>query len=229
MIIQHLSHSGFLVEDKSTLLIFDAISDLPTDKEYKNIYCFASHSHKDHFNPQVIKHFYGNENAKFIFSKDISSNLPDNNKILFLDNYEKSILDDVKINAYGSTDLGNSYLVSLNGKSYFHSGDLNWWHWQDKMNNDKLKIEESSFKKEVELLKDESIDFAFIPVDPRLKEHAYLAINYFITVVKPKYVIPMHSFGDYNFYKGLEYNISLIDSALILVDKENKIIFNDSV
>lgn len=226
MIIKHLSHSGFTVHDQSELLVFDAISPLALSNEYKNIYIFISHSHKDHFDSNAVKEFYQNEKANFIISKELSPKISQYaiTNLSILENYEKVKINHLDVSSYGSTDLGNSYMVTLHGNTYFHSGDLNWWHWK-RMNLDELKSEESSFIKEIDQFKDKSIDFAFIPVDPRLEEHGYLAINYFIDVVQPKYVIPMHSFGQYDFYKDLELHIDLQDSVLINVDGENRIIF----
>lgn len=228
MIIKHLSHSGFTVQDQSDLLVFDAISPLSLSEDCKNFYIFASHSHKDHFEPDSINDYYQNENAHFIFSKELSTKISNYSikNLTMLDNYEHILINHVDIASYGSTDLGNSYLVCLNGNTYFHSGDLNWWHWK-RMNPDELEGEESSFKKEIDRFKDKSIDYAFIPVDPRLEEYGYLAINYFIRTVKPKYVIPMHAFGQYDFYKNLELHLDLQDSVLINVDGQDRVIFDD--
>lgn len=230
MMIKHLSHSGFTVEDQGELIVFDAISPLALSKEYENIYIFASHSHKDHFEPSAISLFYKDNKANFIMSKELSPKVTKSaiKNLFMLDNYETIRINYVDISTFGSTDLGNSYLVSLNGKNYFHAGDLNWWHWK-RMNLEELEVEEVSFKREVELLKEKSIDIAFIPVDPRLEEYGYLAMNYFIEVVKPKYVIPMHVFGQYEFYKDLELHLDLNDSVLINVDRENQIIFEGSI
>ena len=40
--------------------------------------------------------------------------------------------DDVlRVHAFGSTDVGISFLVEAEGKKIFHAGDLNNWHWMD--------------------------------------------------------------------------------------------------
>lgn len=226
MKIKHLSHSGFLVEDDSNIFLFDAITSVNLDNQGKNIYVFSSHSHEDHFSLEAIESLLNKENIQFIFSKDIAPKISKSNikSLSILDNHEHITINDVDIFTYGSTDLGNSYLIISNGKSYFHSGDLNWWHWK-RMTSAELKVEESDFKKEVNLLKSKSIDFAFIPVDPRLEEYAYLAINYFIKTVHPKYVVPMHAFGQYGFYKDLEKHVDLGNTLLLNVEQENQMIY----
>lgn len=228
MLIKHLSHSGFIVEDKNDILVFDSILPMDLSKENKNIYVFASHSHGDHFVLDSVKNLYQQENAYFIFSKDSTPKIADANikNLSLIDAYESISINNVNISSYGTTDLGNSYLVTLNNKNYFHSGDLNWWHWK-RMTPEERKVEEVDFKREVDLFKDKSIDFAFVPVDPRLEEYAYLAINYFIKIVQPKFVMPMHSFGQYGFYKNLDQHIDLQDTILLDIKEANQIIYKE--
>ena len=229
MIIKHLSHSGFVVEDEKNVFIFDATRPIDLPNQGKNIYLFASHSHRDHFSLEAMENLSQKEKVHFILSADISQKIFKSKLafLFFLKPYETITIDGVDISTYGSTDLGNSYLVSVNGKSYFHSGDLNWWHWEKRMTPTQLKNEELNFKKEVDLLKGKSIDFAFIPVDPRLEEYAYLAMNYFIKTVNFKYIIPMHSFGQYGFYKDLESHLDLGGTTLLNVERENQILYNE--
>ena len=55
MKITYIGHSGFLAETEHVLLLFDyyqgEIPALPGDK---TLYVFASHRHRDHFNPEVF-------------------------------------------------------------------------------------------------------------------------------------------------------------------------------
>ena len=225
MIIKHMIHSGFIVTEHNTTLIFDPISFIDTNDLEENVYVFSSHSHSDHFNTEIMKDLFAKENIHFIFSKDIEpfvKNIKIKN-LYILDHYENIVINDVTVSAYGSTDIGNSYLVKTNDKSFFHSGDLNWWHWKG-LSPKELKMEEPGFKKEVALLKGQPIDYAFIPVDPRLEEYGYLAVNYFMDLLHPRYVIPMHSFGQYEYYKDLESHIDLKYSKLINVAHENEVL-----
>jgi len=223
MYIIHLFHSGFLIENQGNYFVFDPISTFTIPENYKHLFVLASHSHDDHFKPEVFKHYYQEEKAQFIFSRDIEDKIDKEDicNLHIVDPYENMVIDDIRIESYGSTDKGNSYLVHANEKSYFHSGDLNWWHW-NRMNGEELKVEEMDYKKEINLLQGKAIDYAFIPVDPRLGEHAYLTINHFIEVVKPKVVIPMHAFGRYDFYEDLQSHVDLKDTALIRVEGENE-------
>ena len=52
------------------------------------------------------------------------------------------------------------------------------------------------FKAHIEKLKkEEPIDIAFFPVDPRLEEFYYIGGEYFAKNIQPVLIIPMH-FGD---------------------------------
>ena len=103
-------------------------------------------------------------------------------------------IGDLDIQVFGSTDLGVSFLVSVDGWDIFHAGDLNWWYWE----NDEVEEKESmerDFKEEISKLKGLNIDLAFFPVDPRLGDAFSKGGEYFINQLSPKHFIPMH-FGD---------------------------------
>lgn len=201
--ITHLFHSSFLVETDNCLLVFDYFDyashyiikpskiltdDFFTDK--KNVYVFVSHGHKDHYDPIIFQWQKSNPNIKYILSNDIALN--DNNpNYHIIDKYQSLTIDDLEISTYGSTDLGVSYLIKVDGITVFHSGDLNWWHWK----NDTMEAhekEERDYKEEIEKLKGIEIDIAFVPVDPRLEENYHLAGEYFAKTISPKLLIPMH-------------------------------------
>ncbi len=62
---------------------------------------------------------------------------------------------------------------------FFHSGDLNWWHWSD-FTPEQQKQEEEQFKNQIELIRDLNIDVAFVPLDPRLGDAYYFAGKIFL-------------------------------------------------
>lgn len=208
--IYHLYHSGVAIEYKEDLFIFDYFNDQAEDiknslssgvicrkvlKEYKNIYVFVSHQHQDHYNPVIFQWKVFNPNTYYILSDDIKPGNQDN--VFFVEKDDSFILNNLKVSVYGSTDLGVSYLVELDGKSVFHAGDLNWWCW-DSFSKEQLKEEEKGFKEEVENLKEKKIDIAFVPVDPRLGRNYYLAGEYFIETIKPSLFIPIHFADEYS-------------------------------
>lgn len=209
--IVHLCHSSFLVETENNILIFDYFNDTPILSERsiengvlsladfkteKDIFVFVTHSHSDHYNPVIFQWEKANPNIKYILSSDIKEEV-DEEHFYYMNPYETLEIKDINIKTYGSTDKGVSFLVDVDGLGLFHAGDLNWWHWKE-FTGEELKREEQDFKREVDHIIGQSVDIAFIPVDPRLEEFYHLAGAYFAEKIKPKLLVPMH-FRD-NFY-----------------------------
>lgn len=203
--INYLYHSGFIVETKSNLLVFDYFKNSSDKKERslengvitedvlkteKNILVFSTHSHYDHFDPLIFSWRKFNSKIKYILSSDIQRN-EDLEDCVYISENENVRINNVDIKAYGSTDIGISLFVNIDGVSIFHAGDLNWWHWKDESDEDNLAMEKN-FKEKVEKLSNEKIDIAFFPVDSRLEEYYDLGGKYFIKKIKPKLFIPMH-------------------------------------
>lgn len=72
MKVTYISHSGFAVELPSATLLFDyckgQIPDFPADKP---LFVFSSHSHGDHFVPQIFKLAEKYPWVRYVFSHDI--------------------------------------------------------------------------------------------------------------------------------------------------------------
>ncbi|QSX07429.1 MBL fold metallo-hydrolase [Alkalibacter rhizosphaerae] len=214
MYIQHIGHSGFLVSHKKFVLLFDCIDSLDLSAiQDKEIIFFASHQHKDHYNKDLAEELSA-FHTTYILSNDIEAPIPQQDLTCLMAPYQEVTLGPLHVRTFSSTDRGVSFYVELQGKRYFHSGDLNWWHWS-RMNDTELAKEEADFKAEIEKIKGLPIDFAFVPVDPRLKEHGLLAANHFAKILGPTYLIPMHSFGEYEYYENLESRLDLGRTKLI--------------
>ncbi|MEG0775596.1 MBL fold metallo-hydrolase [Clostridium sp.] len=204
--IHYLYHSGFAIETTNHFLVLDYYKN-PSNKLIKNIlspdniklkknmYVFSSHSHGDHFNPAIFKWQQYNPEIKYVLSSDIDIEESHCTYIRISEGDEKRI-DDITIRAYGSTDIGISFLVKVDELVIFHAGDLNWWHWKED-SLEEQKLAEVSFKQHIEKIKahEAYIDIAFFPVDPRLEESYYIGGEYFSKELQPKLFIPMH-FGD---------------------------------
>ncbi len=204
--IYYIYHSGFAVKTKNHFLIFDyykePIENGETRKHTKllspesikameNVFVFSSHSHEDHYNPRVLNWEEYNSNIQYVFSSDIKTGKEKSNYNFIEEGQEKSFKD-LYVKAYGSTDIGISFLVKVDGLTIFHAGDLNWWHWKED-SVEEQSLAESSFKAHIEKLKQEKpIEIAFFPVDPRLQEFYYIGGEYFAKNIQPKLLIPMH-------------------------------------
>ena len=118
------------------------------------------------------------------------------------------------IEALPSTDEGEAFLVTADGQTIFHAGDLNWWHWEgeDKGWNRNMEV---NFKKYAEPLRGRTIDLAMLPLDPRLGEAGFWGPAYFLETADIRRFLPMHQWGDFCFtWKFLEKHPAFTDRVL---------------
>lgn len=211
--VEYIFHSGFTVETLNHFLIFDYYHGDLKLKD-KKTYIFSTHSHYDHFNPNILD-LKGD--IKYIFSDDIE--IESKREIHFMRAYKTLLLDDLKIKTFSSTDLGVSFLVQVDGVSIFFAGDLNWWSWNSDTQQERDTME-YLFKKKVDRIEGEKIDIAFFPVDPRLAENYSLGGEYFIEKFHPTYFFQMH-FGD-NYEKVEDFIHKMRDKSTKIVSIEHK-------
>ena len=210
--ITYLYHSGFLVKLDDIYLLFDYyMGELPKFPNDSRIYVFVSHRHKDHFNPEIFK-LQDKHNVRYFLSYDIKLNAYGMRKYGITDKCMEYIvpirfgedinIDSLRIRAFKSTDSGVAYLASINGKHFYHAGDLNWWHWEEEGNcyNNNMA---ANYKREIDKLADaeKNIDIAFVPLDPRLGDSYYYGLNYFCETVDAPVIFPMHFWEDYDCQK----------------------------
>ena len=113
-------------------------------------------------------------------------------------------VQDVTVRAFGSTDMGVSFLVDANGKRIFHAGDYNLWHWEDESTQEEIDEATQWFER---ILSDlmpyaGTIDLAFFPLDPRMGKNTARGIERFMDVMRPKVVVPMHCQNDRSLPEG---------------------------
>jgi len=238
-VIYYLFHSGFVVEYGDYLFIFDyykqphkTASNGFTENELvdkiaesRYVFAFVSHGHYDHFNPRIFDWKKYNPSLTYILSSDIwSSGLKvDNEGIYFFlspGDYIKK--HDIMVRAYGSTDLGVSFMLNIGEFSIFHAGDLNWWHWADESTEDELKEEERKFKSEVEKIREKNIDIMFFPVDPRLGEHYWIGGAYMLEKFHPRLFVPMHFGGNSYITKQIADRMKYLDIPIIKINYEGQ-------
>lgn len=221
VVVEHIFHSGFTIETKDYHLIFDYYKGDISLKDKKSI-VFATHSHGDHFNSNILKWGDSREDITYILSSDI--NIEDKSKGIYSINpHENLALKDIEIKTFGSTDMGVSFLVNIDNLSIFHAGDLNWWYWKEDTENEKLDMEKA-FKEEISKIKNFPIDIAFFPVDPRLGDGFSLGGEYFIKEVKPKYFFPMHFGDNFGVTTDFIHKIGPTNTKIVEIIHSNQII-----
>ena len=205
-----LDHSGFLVELPGLTLLFDWWKgELPPLRAEKPLLVFVSHRHEDHFSPAVFSLADGKRPVRFLLGRDIRPteknrarwDLTDETLSLcrFLGGNEHAeVFPGVTVETFPSTDEGVAWMVTVNGQSIFHAGDLNWWHWaeEDLAWNRNM---EANFKRYTEPLRGRRVDLAMLPLDSRLKTGGYLGPNYFLNLMEVRRFLPMHQWEDFAF------------------------------
>jgi len=204
MNVWYLYHSGFAVETENCFLVFDYWRDTPKGglaagvidlgelaAKKKDVFVFASHNHPDHYNHAIASWPKKLPGLELVLSNDI----PAQKGALMVGKNKYYTQDKLSLRTFESNDEGVAFLASVDGLQIFHSGDLNWWHWEgepDSYNEDMA----NRYRKEIDKLRDYAVDLAFIPVDPRLEDQYAWAIDYLMRNVDVKHVVPMHFFND---------------------------------
>lgn len=211
MKLYFIYHSCFVVETKSSFLLFDYYKNMKNKNQdfdfnvlLKNIfesekplYVFSSHSHHDHFNKEILKWQNMKKNIHYILSHDIKIKNPEAN-CHFMKPNQELIINNLKVSSFGSTDEGVSFTAEIDHRRIFHAGDLNWWKWYDDTMEEAKSMEEA-FKNIVDDIKQKRnvISVALFPVDYRLEDNYDCGGEYFIQKIKPRTFIPMHFWDEF--------------------------------
>jgi L-ascorbate metabolism protein UlaG (beta-lactamase superfamily) len=224
MKITYLHHSGFAAEFENFVLLFDAITCPRIDFKGKRIYFLASHSHGDHFSKEIFS-YTDNKNTVYILSDDIR-NYKKSKNVISVAEYKEYRFSDFTLNTFGSTDIGVSFYIASEKYKIFHSGDLNWWHWDGDSAENNIAAERE-YKRHIYNLSKFKVNIAFVPSDPRLGRAYDYSVNYFIDNIKPDILIPMHFWDDYSIPKKLLRKYAEAKVKILDISAENSVIFRD--
>ena len=194
-------NSGFSIRVGGTLLVFDywegegrrlgEVGRLNTTilNAYEQVFIFVSHGHPDHLDPIVYDWRDEVKSIAYVVSDDLPIGKRGRR---MAPESEIQLTQDISVKAFGSTDLGVSYLVTAFGMNIFHAGDLNLWHWRQESSLREIEAAEQSFYAACEPIPAGVIDLAMFPVDPRQGFMYDAGANHFILTKKPRLFIPMH-------------------------------------
>ena len=197
-----INHSCFLVELDSVCLLFDwwkgELPPLPN----KPLLIFASHWHEDHFSPALFSisadgYIFGDMGRDWLAKKGASNEVLAKS-VSISGNNHCCPLPGVTVETLPSTDEGVAFLVTADGKTVFHAGDLNWWHWEgepDPWNPDMAK----AFLSFSEPLRGRRLDLAMLPLDPRLNEDGFRGPKHFLEIADIRRWLPMHQWKKFGF------------------------------
>lgn len=202
MKLTYIYHSGYAIEAENFTIIIDYYKDSENEVVSNNLlktkgklYVLSTHSHHDHFNKEVLNWKNERPDIIYIFSKDILSHkLAKDSDAVYLDKSDYYKDETLSIQAYGSTDLGVSFLIKAEGKVIFHAGDLNNWHWNEESTEDEIKEAEDFYQKELDVLvaNVKHLDLAMFPIDPRLGKDYMKGAEQFVDAIQTDILAPMH-------------------------------------
>lgn len=200
MKVTYINHSGFLVETARCYYLFDyyrgALPPLSADKP---VLVLASHSHGDHYNPEVFSLLQeaGCQKCHAILSDDIPIHtVPAGTDYrLVSPGQECELPNGARLTAYLSTDQGVAFLIEEEDGIIYHAGDLNDWVWEGEepaYNERMTRIYRKQIDAMAHRLGNRAIDIAFVVLDPRQEQAYARGMLYFLSRLRTHAVYPMH-------------------------------------
>ena len=201
MKVTYIHHSGFLLESERFCYLFDyEKGTLPAMDGEKPVFVLSSHSHGDHYNPEVfpLLEAAGVRNIRAILSDDIEA--PAGVDVLRVSPGKTYDLGcQQKLTVFRSTDLGVAFLLEDREELVYHAGDLNDWVWEEETDSYNRKMT-ADYRKEILLLSQylghREIDTAFAVLDPRQEKDYDRGMCFFLENIPVKEVYPMHYWDD---------------------------------
>lgn len=210
MKITFLYHSAFLVELDHCTLLFDWYGGtLPAFDRTRPLYVFASHHHGDHYSPEIFTAL-GMDNVWYILGSCIRLSAKRKLALGILEDHVVRLgagraleLGPLHVTTFPSTDAGVAFLVEAEGKSLFHAGDLNWWHWNGEPGSWNQDMERD-FKAACAKLQGRAVDAAFLVLDPRQEDAYWWGFDWMMRTLQAKAAFPMHSWEDFPIVQRLK-------------------------
>jgi L-ascorbate metabolism protein UlaG (beta-lactamase superfamily) len=214
--VRYLFNSGFIVQTGKRCLIFDYYNPRrlgksgglnegvvsPKELSGMDVTVFASHAHMDHFSPSILRWEKDLPDIRYVLSDDIRLASRPVNLTTVRPNGTYEPGGGLKIRTLKSTDEGVAFVVEAPELKLYHAGDLNWWHWAGEPDNENEAMA-AAYKAEIDKLRGETFDIAFVPVDPRLGKEYLWGLDYFMRRADARAVFPMHFGNHYEIFDRL--------------------------
>ncbi len=217
--LEYIYHDGFILSlPGERAIVFDYWQDPRGGERIASllrsgmkVYVVVSHHHKDHFVPAIFSWWsLPGADVHYVISEDVfrhqrhrlsaassykGEKVP-SERLTVLRPGESWEDGGLKIEAFGSTDIGNSYVVTdiVSGFAALHAGDLNAWLWLDESTPEEVRDMMSRFE---EILGRISaayprLDLALFPVDSRIGREYWTGARRLLEEVDVKVFVPMH-------------------------------------
>lgn len=222
MKVTYLGHSGFFVEMEDASFLFDYYKgELPEADRGKKLFVFVSHGHYDHYRKEIFSLRDQYDQVRCLISSDIF--VREAEDILSVKPNEETEVLGCRIRTLRSTDEGVAFLLKYRGRTIYHAGDLNWWHWEEETEEYNTAMRRA-YQSEINKLQGEKIDLAFVPVDPRLGEQYCWGLDCFMKRTDTKRVFPMHFWDNYAVFDrlALEKCAQDYEDRIIRIEREGQ-------
>lgn len=222
MKVTYLGHSGFFVEMEDACFLFDYYKgELPEADRGKKLFVFVSHGHYDHYRKEIFSLRDQYDQVRCLISSDIF--VREAEDILSVKPNEETEVLECRIRTLRSTDEGVAFLLKYRGRTIYHAGDLNWWHWEEETEEYNTAMRRA-YQSEINKLQGEKIDLAFVPVDPRLGEQYCWGLDCFMKRTDTKSVFPMHFWDNYAVFDrlALEKCAQDYEDRIIRIEREGQ-------
>ncbi len=217
--VTYIRHSGFLVETDSAYLLFDYwTGTMPSLVYDKDLYVFASHAHHDHYSKDIYRLESKCKRVNYILSSDIKeadSFWKQAEHVDFFEPHQEKKVGDCQVSTLTSTDEGVAFLIKIGDLSIYHAGDLHWWDWPGDPDDWNRQMGEA-YKEQINLIKGEKFDLAFVVLDPRQEASGGLGLAHFLKNVGADHVFPMHLWEDYDLIRRFKKEYADLDTDSLI-------------
>lgn len=173
-----------------------------------HLYVVVSHHHKDHYVKEIFEWGRYFPNIHYVISKDTSRFArhiisptsvyngfkPDTRSVTVLKPGETYADELLTIDAFNSTDIGNSYALKIGNVELLHAGDLNAWIWKEESTTEEVETAIRKFDKILDTIHEryQKFDIAMFPVDSRIGKDYFTGAYMFVRKFDVAHFFPMH-------------------------------------
>lgn len=217
--LEYIYHDGFILSlPGGRAVVFDYWKDPRGNQRIFSliesgveVYVVVSHHHKDHFVADILEWWnLPGADVQYVISRDVyrhcrhrldttssyrGTKVPED-RVRVLAPGERYEAGSLVFEAFGSTDIGNSYVVTdiVENFSMLHAGDLNAWLWLDESTEKEVRDMMGRFEKILGQISvaHRELDLALFPVDSRIGREYWTGARRVLEEIKIKVFVPMH-------------------------------------
>ncbi|OLN24694.1 putative metal dependent hydrolase [Desulfovibrio sp. DV] len=203
--IVYIHHDCFILEAGGASLLFDypAPSYLPEAAARaaasriagSDLTILVSHSHDDHFDPNILAATAGAASRRFVVSDDVAdlygAVLPPDAVVMEPDMIRE--IGGIVVEALESNDMGLAYRIDVAELAVYFGGDLALWDWPGNSPAANRAVG-MSWRRTLARLAGRPLDVALANMDPRLPGNLSGAPE-LLERLRPRVFVPMHLGG----------------------------------